>query len=206
MSSTSPVDTFKGLTRNDQIFLGTGVLTFIFSFIDFAKVHVTGSALNGFSGSAVGGSISAWHGVGTLAALLILVAVVVAAVAVFAPSALASWPASARLIAVGAAALGLLFFLIRWLTLPSESFAGLHAGYKLAWGGYVTLILNIVMLVVGFLAFRAAGEALPWENRGTSAAAGSTAAPSAPPAAPASQAPVAPESPAATEPPPAPIV
>jgi hypothetical protein len=75
-------------------------------------------------------------------------------------------PVSGRLVAVGAATLGLLFFIIRWLTLPSEDFGSFHAGYKLAWGGYVTMILNIVMIVVGFLALKAAGESMPWENRG----------------------------------------
>jgi hypothetical protein len=166
--------TFKGLTRNDQIFLGAGVLTFIFSFIDFAKLKVSG---NGFGG--VGGSISAWHGVGTLAALLILVAVVVAAVTVFAASSMPDLPVTPRFIALAAAALGFIFFVIRWLTLPSDSGFGVSAGFHLAWGGYVTLILNLVMIAVGFLAFKAAGEAFPWEGR-----ASTPPAPPAPPTSP----------------------
>ena len=84
---------------------------------------------------------------------------------------------SGRLVAVGAAALALLFFIIRWLTLPSANFiAGLHDGYSLAWGGYVTLVLNVVMIVVGFLGLKAAGESMPWENRG-----GATPPPAEPP-------------------------
>jgi hypothetical protein len=175
MSSSDPMATFKGLTRNDQIFLGAGLLTFIFSFIDFAKLKVTGGG--GFGGS--GGSISAWHGIGTLAALLILVAVIVAAVNVFAASSMPDLPVTPRFIAIAAAALGFIFFIIRWLTLPSASGFGVSAGFHLAWGGYVTLILNIVMIVVGFLAFKAAGEAFPWENRG-----GASTPPATPPPAP----------------------
>jgi hypothetical protein len=173
MSNSDPMATFKGLTRNDQIFLGAGLLTFIFSFIDFAKLKVSGTSFDG-----AGGSISAWHGLGTLAALLILVAVVVSAVNVFAASSMPDLPVTPRTIALGAAALGFIFFVIRWLTLPSASGFGVSAGFHLAWGGYVTLILNIVMIAVGFLAFKAAGEAFPWESRG------GTSTPPAPPAAP----------------------
>jgi hypothetical protein len=162
----------SSLARNDQLFLGAGLLTLIFSFIDFAHGKVSGF------GTVSGTNISAWHGIGTLAGLLILVALVVGALVALAPSALEQLPVSGRLVAVGAATLGLLFFIIRWLTLPSSSFGSIHAGYSLAWGGYVTLILNIVMIVVGFLALKAAGEAMPWENRGGTA----TSPPDAPPA------------------------
>jgi hypothetical protein len=175
MSESRPTPSLSSLSRNDQIFLGAGVLTFIFSFIDFAHVKVTG-----FAGSA--GSISAWHGIGTLAGLLILIAIVVAALTAFAPSALEQLPVSGRLIAVGGAALGFVFFIIRWLTLPSQSFGGFHAGFHLAWGGYVTLILNIAMIAVGFLALKETGESMPWENRGT-ATPPPPAAPPAPPTA-----------------------
>lgn len=160
MSQSNPMTSFTALNRNDQVFLAAGLLTFIFSFIDFARISVSGF------GSIGGTSISAWHGIGTLAGLLILVAIVVGALALFAASTLQQLPVSARFIALAAAALGFVFFLIRWLTLPSQSFGGVHAGYSLAWGGYVTLVLNVVMVIFGFLALKAAGEALPWENRG----------------------------------------
>jgi hypothetical protein len=171
MSDTNPMASLSGLSRNDQVFLGAGALTFIFSFIDFAKLK-----LDGFSGA--GGSISAWHGIGTLAGLLILVSVVVGALNVLAASSLPDLPVSPRIVAIGAAALGFLFFIIRWLTLPSAGEGAFHAGFHLAWGGYVTLILNIVMIVVGVLALKAAGESLPWENK-----AGGSATPPPPPTA-----------------------
>jgi hypothetical protein len=162
MSESNPMASLSGLSRNDQIFLGAGLLTFIFSFIDFAHIKVSG--LGSLGGSIGGTSITAWHGIGTLAGLLILIALVVGAVTLFAPSSVPQMPVSPRLIGVGLATLGLLFFIIRWLTLPSESFGTFHAGFSLAWGGYVTLILNIVMIAGGFLALKSAGESMPWES------------------------------------------
>jgi hypothetical protein len=169
MTQPDPMATLKGLTRNDQIFLGASFLTFIFSFIAFAHISIAGFG---------GDTISAWHGVGTLAGLLILVAFIVAAVVAFAPTALAQLPVTGRFIALAAAALALLFFIIRWLTLPGGSIGGHHYGYSLSWGGYITLILNIVAIVIGVIGLKAAGESLPWENRG-----GATPPPAAPPAA-----------------------
>jgi uncharacterized membrane protein len=166
MSEPNPMASLSALSRNDQIFLGATLFTLIFSFIDFAHLTISGISGLGDIGST---SISAWHGIGTLAGLLILVALVVGAMVVLAPGPLAQLPVSGRVIAVGAAALGFIFFIIRWLTLPSDSFGSQHVGFSLFWGGYVTLILNIVAIVFGYLALRAAGDSMPWENRGGAA-------------------------------------
>ncbi|HEX3899596.1 MAG TPA: hypothetical protein VHW74_10520 [Mycobacteriales bacterium] len=152
MSSSTP--DFKALSRNDQVFLGAGVVALIFSFIDFA--HVTAS---GVSGS--GPSESAWHGVGILAALLLLLGVLVAAANVFAPDALSALPVPARLASTGLTVLALLFFVIRWLTLPSDNFFGTHVGFTLAWGGYVLLVLTVVTAAFGFLGMKENGVAIP---------------------------------------------
>jgi hypothetical protein len=166
MSGTSPsIPDFRAASRNDQVLLGASLLTFIFSFIAFAKVHVKVSGVPGFSGSsAVGGDISAWHGIGFLAGLLILVALVVAGLGLFAPQTVQGIPVSWRVAVGGLATLALLFFVIRWLSLPSYNEFGVKAGYKLAWGGYLTLLLNIVAIVFSYLGIRGAGEALPWEG------------------------------------------
>lgn len=166
MSTTDPAAALRGLARDDQMFLGVGLLTFIFTFIDFAHVKVSA-----FGTSATGANITAWHGIGTLAALLVLLAIVVGAVAALAPTALQALPVSGRVIATGAAVLAFVFFIIRWLTLPDYNFGGLHAGYNLYWGGYVTLVLTLVMIAIGLRAIRAAGETLPWEGRTTPPAA-----------------------------------
>lgn len=146
MSSSTP--DFNSLSRNDKLFLGGAAASFIFSFIAFAHIHI-----DGFGGD----TISAWHGIGTLAALLILAAAVVGALNNFSPDALKALPISGRLLGTGLAALALLFFIIRWLTLPSAG----GFGYSLYWGGYVLLVLNIVTVVGGFLGMKDAGESIP---------------------------------------------
>jgi uncharacterized membrane protein len=161
--STSGPD-FKSMSRNDQVFLGAGFLSFIFSFIAFAHISVLG----------VSNTVSAWHGIGTLAALLVLAAVVVGALNLTSPDALKALPVSGRLLATGLAALALLFFIIRWVTLPSASGFGIHVGYSLYWGGYILLILNIVTVVFGYLGMREAGESIPGIG-------GGSAPPTAPP-------------------------
>jgi hypothetical protein len=143
----------RSLPRNDQAFMGAGVLALICSFLPFARFK-----LSGF-GSA---TISAWHGVGALAGLLLLAAIVVAAVLAFAASSMPDLPVSARFVAVALAALALLFFVVRWLTLPGGDVLGHHYGYSLYWGGYATLIVTIVMVVFGVLGLRESGEAMPW--------------------------------------------
>jgi hypothetical protein len=166
MSQSDPMASLGALGRNDRVFLGATLLALIFSFIDFAHFTVSGVSIGGLGGNA---SISAWHGIGTLAGLLVLVALVVGVMAVLAPGPLAQLPVSGRLIAVAAMVLALIFFLIRWVSLPSESFGGQSAGFSLAWGGYVTLVLTIVAIVFGYLALKGAGEALPWEKQGGAA-------------------------------------
>jgi hypothetical protein len=159
-ASRAAMPDFAALSRNDKLFLGAGFAAFIFSFIEFAHI-----SLAGFGGD----SISAWHGIGTLAGLLMLAAVVVGYLAAFSPQALTSLPAPARFVAVGLATLALICFVIRWLTLPGGNVLGHHYGYDLAWGGYVTLILNIVAIAGGVLAMRDNGDPMPWEARRSAA-------------------------------------
>jgi hypothetical protein len=118
-------------------------------------------------------SENAWHGIGVLASLLVLVVFIAALAGSFAKSSLPDLPVSLNLIGAGGMALAVLFFLIRWLTLGSVLTVKIH----LHWGGYVTLIVTIATTVVAVMRMRDAGEAMPWENTG-----GATP-PAAPPAA-----------------------
>jgi hypothetical protein len=190
MTSPSSTPSIHDIERNDLVFLVAGFLAFIFSFIDFAHFSVSGV------GSIAGSSISAWHGVGALAGLLVLISVALGAVVVLAPASVEALPMSARVIAVGLAVVALLFFVIRWLTLPSANILGQHYGYSLAWGGYVTLILVIVQIVFGALAVRESGDSLAWQQPASGGA-----APAAPPVDSAPAAPAAPAAPPAPEPP-----
>jgi hypothetical protein len=195
--------------RDDLIFLIAGLLAFIFSFIDFAHLSISNV------GTISGSSITAWHGTGALAAVLVLLSIGLSAYNVFSPGALDDMPLAPRVIAEGLAALGLLFFLIRWITLPGGTLFGQHYGYVLAWGGYVMLVLIIVQLVFGFLAIRSAGDSFSWQpaTRTTTpplpdgqppTSAGAWAGPASPPPAPPEAAPPAPEGAAPPASPPAP--
>jgi hypothetical protein len=199
----SSTPSLSSIRREDLIFLIAGALAFIFSFIDFA--HITVSGVGAISGS----SITAWHGAsGVLAGLLLLFSVALGAVTVLAPGKLElPWPG--RVIAEGFAALALLFFLIRWITLPSISAFGVTYSYVLAWGGYVTLVLVVIELVFGYLAIRAAGDSFSLQPSPPTttvppagpptASAGAWAAPASPPPPPPEAAPAPPETAAAPE-------
>lgn len=165
MSNSDPMATFKGQSRNEQLFLGGALLAFIFTFLPFEGVSFEGHSA----------SESAWHGVAVLACLLVLVALVASAVSVFAKSSVPDLPVSLNLVATGAMALAVLFFIIRWLTLPSY----FTISEKLFWGGYILLIITIATTVIGVMKMRDAGESMPWENRG-----GGSSTPPAPPSEP----------------------
>jgi hypothetical protein len=158
----------RSLSRNDQVFLVATFVAFIGTFLPFARFKIAGIGSD---------DISAWHGVGALAALLLLLAVVAAALGAFASTSLPDLPVSPRLIAVALAGLAFLFLLLRWVTLPSSDVLGHHFGYSLFWGGYFTLIVTLVAVVFGVLGVRDSGEAMPWAH---GASAGQ---PPAPPAA-----------------------
>lgn len=162
----------SSLNRDDQIFLGAGLLAFIFTFIAFAHISIGGLGSD---------TVSAWHGIGTVASLLLLAALVVGAVVALAPSSVPRVAIGPRVIATGLAALAFLFFIIRWITLPSGDVLGHHYGYNLYWGGYILLILNLVMIACGYRAAQAAGEAMPWENRSGAAPPPDPTAPGTPP-------------------------
>jgi hypothetical protein len=193
----------SSIARTDLIFMVVGLLAFIFSFIDFAHISVSGL------GTISGSSITAWHGTGAIAGVLVLLSVGLVAVAVYSPGSMEALPA--RVIAEGLAAGGLLFFLIRWITLPGGSLFGHHYGYVLAWGGYVTLILVVAQLVSGYFAVQAAGESFPWQSAGPRTAPVPPAGPpttsaepwagaASPPPAPPEAAPAPPETAAAPQP------
>jgi hypothetical protein len=162
----------RQLPRNDQAVLGLGILIFIASFFPFYGVSVKSG---GFSGSS---SVTSWHSYATVALLLLLLATILAAVQLFAGSNLPEIPVSWNLIVLGLSALGTLLYILRAFTLDSGNSSGFSYGLK--WGAYVVMILALLQVVFAFLRTREAGDAMPWEHRGT--AAGSGDAPPPPPA------------------------
>jgi len=154
MTSPGTTPNLSALPRNEQLFLGGTLLSLICTFLPFDGISVLGSSA----------SENAWHGIGILASLLVLAVFLVALAGTFAKSSIPELPVSLNLIGAGGMALAVLFFLIRWLTLGNVLGVKIH----LHWGGYVTLIVTIATTVVAVMRMREAGEAMPWENSGSS--------------------------------------
>jgi hypothetical protein len=151
----------KSLPRNTQILLATTVLAFIFTFLPFDGVHVSG----------VGADRNAWHGfTGVVGSLLVLVTLVVVLLQTFAAQNLPSISMSWNVVAFATSALATLFYILRWLFLPSEKAFGVTISDELQWAGYILIILCAVTAVFAFLRTKEAGDAMPWDNRGGGAA------------------------------------
>ena len=156
---------FTQLGRNEQMFLGAGVLVFIASFLpwygvsynlSFAGVHTSGSS-----------SINAWHSYATLGLLLILAATVVAAVMLLAADSLPELPVSWNVVVAGLSVVGAALVVIRSLNLPSASGPGASVGLR--WGGWVLIVVCVAHAVLAVLRMREAGESMPWVHHGGAA-------------------------------------
>ena len=152
----------KNLPRNDQAVLGLGILAFIVSFFPYYGASGT------FLGHNASTSTSAWHGWNVLALLLILAATIVAAAMVFAADSLPELPVSLNFVVAAMSALGSLILIIRSFTLDHGSIGPVD--YGLRWGAYVLMIVCVAQAVFAFMRLRESGEAMPWANRGNTAA------------------------------------
>jgi hypothetical protein len=163
----------KNLSTNDKVFLGAGILLFILSlFLPYYgySVDYEGPDIPGAAGFGSSDSTSAWHSWGTFALILLLLTLIVGAAVIFARDSLPDSPVAWNVIVLGLAALGALIFIIRSFTYDSDStkIPGVgEASYGLKWGAYVLMILAVVQAVFAFLRTKDAGDAMPWENRGT---------------------------------------
>lgn len=155
----------RQLPRNEQWFLGAGVVVFVASFLpwygvsynlNFAGVKSSGSA-----------SINAWHSYATLGLLLILAATVIAGVMDFARDTLPDTALSWNVVVTGLSAVGALLVVVRSLNLPSASGPGASVGLR--WGGWILLIACIVHAVLAVMRMRASGEPMPWAHHGGAA-------------------------------------
>jgi hypothetical protein len=155
----------KSLPRYDQGLLASGILLFILSlFLPYYGFDVKGPASDFIGG---GDSTSAWHSYGTFALILLLAATIIAAILIFSSSALPELPVGWNVVVLGLSALGTLLFIIRSFTYDSGDLGGVS--YGLEWGAYVLMLLALAHTVFAFLRTRAAGDAMPWDSRGTAA-------------------------------------
>ena len=150
----------KNLPRNTQIMLGAAVLAFIFTFLPFDGVHSHGFGVDR----------NAWHGfTGVVGCLFVLATLLVLLMQTFAADSLPEIPASWNVVALALSGLATIFFILRWIVLPSETAFGITISDSLQWGGYLEILLCIVVTAFAFMRLRESGEALPWDTRGSAA-------------------------------------
>lgn len=141
----------KTVNPLDWVIMGAGLLTFIFSFLDYYTASVTVGRFTAH------GAESAWHGFfGWFAALLALIAAGAVAVDVFTPH--VQLPAPPRLIGLGILAVALLFIIIAAFVTPGVP-SGVNVGRGV--GFWLDLILVLVAIVASLMRFQQTGGTLP---------------------------------------------
>jgi hypothetical protein len=177
----------KSVNPLDWGILGGALLALIFSFFSFYSYEAKGAAKAGCSQLAgvpgavkdlcSGDSASAWHGFfGWFGVLLLVIAGVLVAIAIFSPQ--ISLPAPARLIAFGAAVLGFISLLLALVVVPdwppvSDLGVGGSDYDKVIDNGHgfsywIVLILAIVVAALCFLRFQQTGGQLPGRSAAAS--------------------------------------
>jgi hypothetical protein len=149
---------FRSLSRDDQAFIGLGVLVLIASFLPWYGTTVSASYLgHGISESS---STHAWHGWAALGLILMLVATALVVEQLFSDSQLPALRVSWNVVVLGLDALGALLIIIRSFTLPSSDVPGINIGLR--WGAWILMIAAVAQVVVCLMRFRASGESMPW--------------------------------------------
>jgi len=148
----------RALPRNDQVFLGLGLLILIASFLPWYGASYSAS----FAGQSISGSASenAWHSYAALGLLLMLAATVLVAVEVLTDATMPALRVSWNVVVVVLDVVGAVLIIIRSLDLPSASAPGFSVGLR--WGGWILIIAAVAQVVFAALRFRASGEPMPW--------------------------------------------
>ncbi len=149
----------------DKVLGGAAALAVISLFLPWYSV-----SYHGFTYDSTSGFGTSW---GWLGGLLIIAAGVYLVLQRSGVD-LSKMPAPPSVIILGAAALGTLIMILRWVTLPS--YHGVSAGP--AAGMYIAIICGIAEVVCAVMTFRSSGDKLPWADKPK------TDPPSAPPVTP----------------------
>lgn len=116
--------------------------------------------------SIYGGSVSGWSaGFWAWAGVLLLTVAGVYLLLRRMELALPDLPVGPAVAVAGVSALGLLFVIIRWLTLPSVP-AALRGTIGTRYGLWFALIAGLVETGAAIVALRTSGEPLPWAQSG----------------------------------------
>lgn len=200
---------FKSIGKFEQGALLSGGLAIILSFFG-AYIRVSG-------GGQSQNVTNAWDGFGTFACLLLIAAVALIAVKVFAPEVLPKeipW----TLVALAVSVVATLILLLKPFTVDVPTYIG-EVSVGPGWSGWILFIALIAFVALTALLFKNSGEKIPEINKGTGATppshgtatppATGTATPPVPPTAPPAAPPAPPTAPPAPPadgptPPPAP--
>ena len=140
----------KSLSQDEKIIVGIGAAMIIVAFLPGY-----GADSGPYSVSVKVASMGFSAKMGLLFAILAAAWVVVRNAGIKTPD----MPAGDATVTLGAAAIGLLFFLYRIIDLPGVSGPGFHVGRK--WGLFVAVILSVVQTAVAYKRFQASGEKAP---------------------------------------------
>ncbi len=154
------------MPRQDQAFLGLGVLILILSFLPWYGVDVSANVLGTHVNSSW--STNAWHGWAALGLVLMLIATAIVATELLSETKLPELRVSWAIVVLALDVLGGLLLVIRSFNLPSASGTGYSVGLR--WGGWLLVLAAIAQVVVAALRFRASGEPMPWAPRDAEAA------------------------------------
>ncbi len=146
----------KGLSTLDRAIAGGAAVAFIAGFLPWwgysGPVSLYGASVDGWSAG-----FTAWAGT------LLLTLAGVYLVLRRSGTSLPSPPIGASVLVAGAAALGLLLVVVRWLTLPSVH-GGLAGSIGPRYGIWFAIIAGAVEVAAAFAEMRASGEPLPWQQ------------------------------------------
>jgi hypothetical protein len=134
----------NAISKLDWGIIGAGGITFISLFLPWYGISV------GVLSFSVDGFNTSWGWLGGL----LIVAAGVYQLLYRSQVDLSKMPIGPAVAVLGAASLGTLIVILRWLTLSS--------GIGPRMGMIFTLILGIIQVTCAFRLFRASGEALPW--------------------------------------------
>jgi hypothetical protein len=145
---------WKRFNNLDRAIVGGAAVAFISGFLPWwgynGPLDVYSTSVSGWSAG-----FSAWAG--TLLLTLAGVYLVLRRSEVSLPS----LPVGPAVLVAGAAAVGLLLVIIRWLTLPRVH-GGLAGSIGAKYGIWVAIIAGAVEVVAAVIAMRASGEPFPW--------------------------------------------
>src|SRR5581483_6591055 len=112
----------RSMPRNDQAFLGLGVLVLIASFLPWYGYSFSVSVLG--RGISSSGSTTAWHGLAAFGIILMLIATGIVAVQLMTDTTMPQMQVSWNVVVIALDALGALFIVIKSFDLPSASGPG----------------------------------------------------------------------------------